>query len=132
MNRIPLTELTFTFARSSGPGGQNVNKVNSKCVLRWNLALSPSVSPDVRSRFLAAFGNRVSSDGELVLASDTSRDQKKNQAECIRKLEAMLASVVEPPKRRKKTRPSFGSKQDRLSSKKIHGQKKAARGGRWD
>src|SRR5580658_4679594 len=76
---IPLSELEFSFARSSGPGGQNVNKVNSKVILRFNLIQSESVSPQAKHRFLELFGSRVSHEGILVLTSDRFRDQLRNR-----------------------------------------------------
>src|SRR5258705_399384 len=81
--QIPDSEFEFTFARSSGPGGQNVNKVNSKAVLRWSPTVSPSLSEDVRARFLARFASRLTTAGELNLTSQRSRDQSRNSAECL-------------------------------------------------
>ncbi len=125
---IPQDELHFTYARSSGKGGQNVNKVNSKAVLKWNLSSSRSVPPAVKQRFLDKFANRLTTDGDLVIMSDEHRDQGRNVSECISRLKAMLASVWRAPKVRRATKPTFGSKQRRLKSKKEHSEKKQSRG----
>lgn len=115
--QIPLTEFAFTFARSSGPGGQNVNKVASKAILRWSPMASRSLTDDVRDRFAAAYGSRFTSAGELILASDRFRDQGRNKTDCLNRLRAMLLAVARPPKRRKPTKPSRASKARRLAEK---------------
>jgi ribosome-associated protein len=125
---IPRPELEIRFVRSSGSGGQNVNKVNTKAVLRWNLRDSTMLPDDVRERFLARFGRRVSSSGELVLTSDRYRDQRRNVEDCLEKLRAMLASVWRPPRRRKPTRPSRAAKEQRLAAKRARGETKRRRG----
>ena len=84
--QIPHQEFTFTFVRSSGPGGQNVNKVNSKAVLRWPVMQSADVAGEVRQRFVARFGRRLTGDGELVLTSQRYRDQARNVVDCLEKL----------------------------------------------
>ncbi|MCU0977861.1 MAG: aminoacyl-tRNA hydrolase [Pirellulaceae bacterium] len=126
--RIPLGELVFTFARSSGPGGQNVNKVNSKATLHWPIS-SASLPDDVRARFVAAFGGQINKQGELVLQSQRFRDQERNIEDCLEKLRGMLQRVATPPKRRKKTRPSRASKQRRLNDKKARSEVKSRRSG---
>ncbi len=125
--RIPDDELRFSFARSSGPGGQNVNKVNSKAILRWDVSNSPSLPADVRERFVGAYGSRITVEGEIVIVGERFRDQPKNIADCREKLRAMLAAVARPPKKRKKTKPSRAAKQRRLDSKKREGDKKRGR-----
>ncbi len=91
--RIPESELQWTFARSSGPGGQNVNKVSSKAVLRWHAAGSASLPKEVRERFLARFASRLTTTGELIISSQRYRDQPRNISDAQEKLRAMLASV---------------------------------------
>lgn len=125
--RIPMAEFVFTFARSSGPGGQNVNKVNSKATLHWPVTSSPSLPDDVRARFVAAFGGQINKLGELVLQSQRFRDQERNIEDCLEKLCEMLQRVEKPPKRRKKTRPSTASKQRRLNDKKARSDVKSRR-----
>jgi ribosome-associated protein len=124
---IPLGEFDLHYARSSGPGGQNVNKVNSKVVLYWSVGQSPSVPDAVKQRFLARFAHRLTVDGILVLGSDKFRDQKRNVDDCLEKLAEMLAEVVHPPKPRKKTKPSRGAKERRLTGKRQQAEKKQRR-----
>jgi ribosome-associated protein len=124
---IPAHELQFSFVRSSGPGGQNVNKVNSKAVLRFAVQHSPSLPDAVRHRFLKRFQSRITVDGEIVISSQRFRDQPQNQRDCLDKLREMLAEVATPPKRRRKTKPTFGSVQRRRTEKRAHSQKKQQR-----
>jgi ribosome-associated protein len=125
--KIPEAELRLSFARSSGPGGQNVNKVSSKAVLHFDLLTSPSVPPDVRERFLAAYGSRVTNAGEIVIHSDEFRDQPRNIQACYDKLRAMIMAVLRPPKKRRATKPTRGSKVRRLNAKKNRSQVKEGR-----
>jgi ribosome-associated protein len=125
--RVPLSELTFTYVRSSGPGGQNVNKVASKAVLRWRPATSVGLPDDARERFLRRYASRLTRNGEIVIASDRFRDQGRNTADCVQKLRAMLAAVAEPPKPRKATSPSRASIGRRLKSKGRTSAKKKLR-----
>ena len=125
--QIPDGELAFTFARSSGPGGQNVNKVNSKAVLHWNAVASPRRPEDVRERFLARYRHRLTAGGDVVISSQRFRDQSRNIADCLEKLRDMLLPVLVPPVRRKKTRPSRGAKERRLEDKRATSQRKQRR-----
>jgi ribosome-associated protein len=124
---IPDAELRLSFARSSGPGGQNVNKVSSKAVLHFAVATSPSVPDGVRQRFLEAFRSRITNAGEIVIHSDEFRDQPKNIQACYAKLREMLLAVLKPPKKRRPTKPTKGSKVRRLKDKKARSQTKAGR-----
>src|SRR5262249_20644657 len=117
----------FTFARSSGPGGQNVNKVNSKAVLRWSPATSPSLTEDVRARFLARYASRLTVAGELLLASQRSRDQNRNVEDCLDRLRQMRLAVTNNPVPRRPTKPTRGSHRRRLEAKRIHSSKKRHR-----
>ena len=127
--KIPLREFQFTFSRSSGPGGQNVNKLNTKALLRWAVVRSPSLSESVRKRLLSRYRRRVTSEGDLLVCSQRFRDAGRNVADCLEKLRAMLADVAVPPKPRKPTRPSRGSVRRRLDQKRKHSQKKQRRRG---
>lgn len=124
---IPESELTLTFARSTGPGGQNVNKVNSKAVLRWNVADTTSLPEAVKGRFLQRFASRITQAGEIVLASDRYRDQPRNVADCYEKLRHLILTSLAPPRPRVKTRPSRASVERRLEQKRSGGQKKRQR-----
>jgi ribosome-associated protein len=116
--RIPLAEFSFTFARSGGPGGQNVNKVNSKAVLRWRVLESPSLDDRVRARFIEQNRQRITEAGELIITSQRFRDQPKNIDDCREKLRDLLLRAAIQPKRRKPTRPTAGSRRRRLSDKR--------------
>lgn len=128
-HRISISpgELRFSFVRSSGPGGQNVNKVNSKAQLRWSVTRSDSLPDDVRGRFLARFARRINERGELVLTSQRYRDQARNIGDCLAKLSEMLAAAAVPPKRRKKTRPPRSASESRLREKRATSEKKRRR-----
>tara|TARA_R110002049_G_scaffold309268_1_gene519502 strand:- start:4078 stop:4509 length:432 start_codon:yes stop_codon:yes gene_type:complete len=124
---IAEKDLTFSAARSSGPGGQNVNKVNSKVTLRWSPQHCAGLSAAWRSRFLSRFSNRINREGELVLHSEKYRDQGRNLADVRSRLVEMLLSCQSAPKRRKPTRPTLGSQRRRLDQKKQQSQKKQNR-----
>lgn len=124
---IPMSEFEFSYVRSSGPGGQNVNKVNSKAQMRWPVVSSPSLPPGVRQRFLARYRARITADGDLLIVSQRYRDQNRNQADCLEKLRAMLLEVAVPPKPRKKTKPGRGAIERRLKQKRMTTEKKQSR-----
>ncbi len=125
--RIPLREIRFRFSRSSGPGGQNVNKVNTKAELRWNAAASPSLPEPVRARLLAAQRRRIASDGELIVTSQRFRDAGRNVADCLEKLRAVIEAAAVAPKPRRATKPSRASRERRLQSKQRQSQRKQLR-----
>ncbi|HIF01602.1 MAG TPA: aminoacyl-tRNA hydrolase [Planctomycetes bacterium] len=124
---ISETEFDFSFARSGGPGGQNVNKVNSKAVLHWDVTASQALPPGVRQRFLAKYHNRITRDGALVLHSQRYRDQSRNVADCIERLREMILQVATPPIKRRPTKPTRGSQQRRIQNKKQNSDKKKMR-----
>lgn len=126
---IPDEDLRFSFSRSSGPGGQNVNKVNSKATLHFAFRSSTSLSPGVRERFIQKFGSRVTNEGEVVITSQESRDQPKNIESCLEKLRQMILEVLHPPKKRRPTKPSKGSKRRRVEAKKRRSAVKEGRRG---
>jgi ribosome-associated protein len=115
---IPREELDLRYARSSGPGGQNVNKVASKAVLRFDLRRSPSLPETARQRALSRLANRITRGGELVLSCDTYRDQPRNRDAVLRRFQLLLAAAVAPPRIRRRTKPSRAVKEQRLSDKK--------------
>lgn len=124
----PINEFEFTFARSGGPGGQNVNKVSSKAILRWHVVDTPSLSDDLRARFLEKFANRITVEGDLVVSSQKFRDQTQNIQECIAKVQQMIDDVANPPKERRPTKPTAASKERRVETKRQTSAKKANRG----
>lgn len=124
---IPDEEFEITFARSGGPGGQNVNKVNSKAVLRWNVTASQSIPFGVRNRFLAKFANRLTSDGSILVTSQKTRDQGQNVEDCREKLREMILQVLNPPTIRRETKPTLASVKRRTDSKRLNSTKKQNR-----
>ncbi len=125
--RIPDDEFVFQFARSGGPGGQNVNKVSSKAMLRWDIERSPNLPDDIRERFRTRFRRRITREGELVISSQRYRDRGRNIKDCRDKLRSMLEEVATPPKRRKPTKPTRAAKEKRLVEKKKRAEKKRRR-----
>ena len=125
--RVPLDEFEWSYARSGGPGGQNVNKVESKALLRWNVTASESLPPDVKARFLAKNRNRLTGEGEFVLTSQRFRDQERNRQDCLEKLISLLQTAATPPVPRVATKPTKASKRRRLGEKKHQAGRKAGR-----
>jgi ribosome-associated protein len=114
---IPLDEFRWEVSRSGGPGGQNVNKVNSKVLLRWNPSQSKALPEAVRARLLTALEGRLTRDGELLVGSQRTRDQSRNLADCLEKVRAIVLASAKPPIIRRPTRPTQASKVRRLESK---------------
>jgi ribosome-associated protein len=125
--KIPLEEFQFTFSRSSGPGGQNVNKVNTKAQLRWCVVSSPSLSEPVRARLLQGQRRRLTADGDLLITSQRFRDAPRNREDCLEKLRQILLAAVKPPRVRKPTRPTRGSIRRRIRAKQQRSLKKQDR-----
>ncbi len=125
--QIPLSEFSFTFARSGGPGGQNVNKVNSKAILRWPVNTSPSLPDAVKARFITKYASRLTIEGELVLSSQRYRDQPGNIDDCLAKVTEMLMSVATRPVLRKATKPTMSSTIKRVDTKVQNSKKKQQR-----
>ena len=123
---IPAERLQLSFARSGGPGGQNVNKVNSKAILRWRLH-DGDLPADVLLRFRVKYGNRVNVNDEVVLSADESRDQGANVRAVYARLRQMILSVADAPRPRKKTKPSRGAVERRLKAKQRQSDKKSGR-----
>lgn len=131
--KIPLKEFDFTFARSGGPGGQNVNKVNTKAMLRWDVTNSPSLPGTVRKRFMEQNRRRINKEGEVIMTSQRYRDQGRNVADCLAKLRDLLETAAVVPKKRKKTKPTRASQRRRVENKRIKSRKKQLRRPpKWD
>ena len=126
--QIPVSELSYAFARSGGPGGQNVNKVASKAEVRWTPGTSSALSADDRAWLLTKLGGRLTTDGELIVVSEKTRDQVVNREDATEKLVAIVKAALFRPKPRKKTKPSRGAKERRLGEKKRRAVVKAGRG----
>lgn len=127
---IPDEELTERFIRASGPGGQNVNKVNSKAVLKWNVFSSLCLEETLRARLIEKLGTRINAAGEIVVTSDRYRDQGRNREDCVRKLHAWISEALYVPPTRKKTRLARSVRKKNLDSKRRHSDKKRSRS-RW-
>lgn len=126
---IPAGELALAFARSGGPGGQNVNKVASKVELRWNPTTSAALSADDRAWLLSKLASRLTTDGTLIVTSTATRDQLKNRDDAASKLALIVRSALERPKTRRATRPTRASKRRRVEDKRHRAEIKRHRRG---
>jgi ribosome-associated protein len=125
--RIPEEEFEWSYARSGGPGGQNVNKVASKAILRWNVTATTRVPQPVKERFIAFERKRITNEGDFVLTSQRYRDQERNRLDCLEKLRELLIEAAAIPKKRRPTKPTRGSRMSRLQDKKRRAGVKALR-----
>ncbi len=121
------SEVIFTFIRSPGPGGQNVNKVSTGVLLRFNVFDSTSLPEDIRTRLIALLGKKLTQDGDLIIKATSFRTQVRNKEDALNRLQMLIIQAVIPPKKRKKTKPSKAATKRRLDTKKKHGQKKSMR-----
>ncbi len=126
--RIPDEELVENFVRSSGPGGQNVNKVASAVELRFDVAHSPSLGEALRARLLARRDRRLTADGVLVIEANRFRDQARNRADARERLADILRAALHVPKKRIATRPTRASQERRIETKKARAGHKRNRG----
>lgn len=129
---IPETELQYRTARSSGPGGQHVNKTESQVELLFNVAHSPSLSDSQRERLLRRLANLIDKEGVLHLTSQSERSQLCNRKIVTERFRHLLAQALHVPKKRRPTKPTVASKEKRLRSKKRRGQVKQNRQTRLD
>lgn len=124
---VSPSEIEIKAIRSQGPGGQNVNKVSSAIQLRFDVAAS-SLPEDVKARLLAKADNRLTCEGVLVITAQTHRTQELNRRDALHRLQALVNAVAKPPKARRPTQPTWGSKQRRLEGKSQRSATKAGRG----
>ncbi len=124
---IPASELSWQFVRSSGPGGQHVNRTSSKAVLRFDVRHSPSLPDPVRRRLVALVAARLTQEGHLVITGQRFRDQPQNVADCMAKLSALLARALDPPKTRRRTKVPRSVIAERLAGKRRRSETKALR-----
>jgi ribosome-associated protein len=130
--KIPFSELNFSFSRSSGSGGQNVNKVNTKVTMYWDPDSSKTCPPAVVERLRKKYPQYVLDNGQVQLIGQSHRSQKANIEECVSKLHEMLNSVAKPPKMRKPTKPKRSAVLKRLQTKKKDSEKKRLRKGGYE
>lgn len=126
---IPARELAISFARSGGPGGQNVNKVSSKVELRWKPATSAALGADDRAWLLARLRDRLTTDGTLIVTSAATRDQAKNRDDAANKLALIVRRALERPKPRRPTKPTAAAKRRRVENKRHRAAIKRSRRG---
>jgi ribosome-associated protein len=124
---IPAGELRVAFVRSGGPGGQNVNKVASKVQLRWTPATSTAFSDADRAWLLKKLASKLTSDGDLIVASNLTRDQGRNRVDAEAKLAALVLASLVRPKKRRATRPTRAARERRVDEKKARGMIKKGR-----
>jgi ribosome-associated protein len=124
---IPLEEIEVEMSRASGPGGQHVNKTETRVGLRFNITTSKSLSEGVRAKLLARLASRLTKAGELLVHNDEHRHRARNHADALERMQSILDQALFEPKKRRPTKPSRGAKERRLSEKKRTGDKKRAR-----
>lgn len=127
MPNIPENEFIITFARSSGKGGQNVNKTSTKVIIHWPVGKSAVLSWEEKERVRAKLANRINNNDELVIMSEEERSQPQNRELAIARLQELVTQALKVPKKRRPTRPTRTSKLKRLESKKRRSQVKARR-----
>lgn len=126
----PGKEITEKFSRSSGAGGQNINRVSTKAEARWNLNKSKAFNQEEKEKIRRVLANKINVKGELVVVSQEARTQMQNREQAIERLNNLVKSALIPKKKRKPTKPTKASRERRLASKKHLSEKKKWRSGR--
>ena len=126
-SQVVASEIEFVTSRSSGPGGQNVNKVNSKVTLRWPVGISVILSSEEKETIVQKLASRITLEGVLILSAQEKRSQQQNKEAVLAKLDELLTKAFTKKKKRKATKPSKGAVQKRIESKKKQGEKKKMR-----
>ena len=127
--KVPIEEIVFTASRSSGPGGQHVQKTNTRVTLRWNVMNSNSLSDEQKETILKKLAGRINKENELLINVETHRSQHRNKLIAYQLLNDLVTNALKKPKSRKKTKPSASSVERRLRQKGQLGEKKRQR--RW-
>ena len=127
---VPASDLKFRYARSGGPGGQNVNKVATKAELRFAFRECNALTSGQKQRLARKYPSHVTEGGEFVISSDSHRSRKLNELDALGRLAAMLREIRHPPKRRVPTKITLAAKRRRLEQKRRHAMQKRLRGGR--
>ena len=125
--KFPEEELVFTFVTAGGPGGQNVNKVATACQLRFDVANSPSLTAEVKTRLIKLAGKCMTAEGVLVIEAKRYRTQENNRADALERLNALHQKAAQIPEKRVPTRPSASVRAARVAEKKKRGQTKQSR-----
>lgn len=124
---LPLSEVKLSFIRSSGPGGQNVNKVSTAVQLRFNVVNSKTLSATVKQRLIKIIGKNLTKEGDIMIKATEYRTQERNKRDALQRLVNLIKRATVTPKKRKKTKPSLASKERRLNNKKQRSKIKALR-----
>ena len=126
--RVPASVVRIQYSRSSGPGGQHVNKTSTRCEMWLAVTAIEGLTDSARTRLRAAAGSKLTQSDELHFAADESRSQDGNRSTALDRLRELIVAAMHEPKRRRKTKPSYGAKMRRLETKKIRSNLKRNRG----
>ncbi|MFH1077970.1 MAG: alternative ribosome rescue aminoacyl-tRNA hydrolase ArfB [Patescibacteria group bacterium] len=129
---VPENEMEITFVRSSGPGGQKVNKTSSKAVIRWNIDASSAYSDEEKARIRERLAHRITKEGDLIVTRMQERSQLQNKLDAIQTLRDVVSEALKEEKERVGTKPTRAAKMRRLDEKKQNARKKVERKGGWE